>query len=256
MSVDLGDLLRRSSPGPGAPLDPDDVWARGRKRRRTRLALTSAAGVVAIGVLAVAPLTLLGSPQPVVEPLGPVEQEAPPEPIEEPPPPEPEEPPAPEPEETETGPIDEAGPADPVTEDDDPVEEPGDETSPAETEVTPGPDPDRLADPCAVHEGGEMRAFIDVVAPVGGQEVADAVDLVGCASVFEATVSYRLLDAPGTVLIEWFTTATAGGPEIGEFRETIDLEGATGELTLEVFWVDASDGSDRDLQTVTFTATG
>ncbi len=251
MSVDLGDLLRRSSSGPGAPLDPDDVWARGRKRRRTRLALTSAAGVVAIGVLAVAPLTLLGSPQPVVEPLGPVEQEAPSDPTDEP-----DDSATVEPEETETDPIGEASPAAPVTEDDDATEEPGDGTSPAETEVAPGPDPDRLADPCAVHEGGEMRAFIDVVAPVEGQEVADTVDLVGCASVYEATVSYRLLDASRTVLIEWFTTATAGGPEIGEFRETIDLEGATGELTLEVYWADARDGSDRDVQTVTFTATG
>lgn len=37
---------------------------------------------------------------------------------------------------------------------------------------------------------------------------------------------------------------------------SLDLEGPTGELTLEVFWIDASDGSERDVQKVTFTATG
>ncbi|TVR37380.1 MAG: hypothetical protein EA388_01750 [Nitriliruptor sp.] len=259
MSVDLGDLLRGSGSGPRSPLDPDDIWVRGRRRRRVRLALTSTAGVAAIAVLAVVPLTFLGSPQPVIEPVGPVERE------------EPEETtddgddavdvPAEESDEPDPDPLDEAGPADPVTEDDgpvdepaeEPVEEPKEEASPAETAVAPGPDPARVAEPCARHEGGEMRAFIDVVAPVAEQEVTNAVDLVGCASVFEATVSYRLTDAAGTVT-EGFTTATAGGPEIGEFRETINLQGATAELTLEVFWMDASDGSERDVQEVTFTA--
>ena len=262
MSVDLGDLLRGSESGPRSPLDPDDVWVRGRRRRRVRLALTSAAGVAAIGVLAVVPLTFLGSPQPVIEPVGPVEREEPDETTDDDA--DADDAPVEEVDEPDPDPLDEAGPADPVTEDDglldepaeEPAEEPKEEASPAETAVAPGPDPARVADPCARHEGGEMRAFIDVVAPVAEQQVTNEVDLVGCASVFEATVSYRLTDASGTVITEWFTTATAGGPEIGEFRETINLQGATGELTLEVFWMDAKDGSERDVQKRTFTATG
>lgn len=111
----------------------------------------------------------------------------------------------------------------------------------------PEPDPARLEDPCAEHEGREGEAFLDVVAPVDGQRVEGEVRLVGCASVPEGTVRYRLLDAGGETLADDFTTATYGGPELGEFDETVGVD-ATGEATLEVFWDSPAEGEgERDL---------
>ena len=45
--------------------------------------------------------------------------------------------------------------------------------------------------------------------------------VTGVARVFEATVSYALETKTGVVIDEGFTTATAGGPEWGEFFITI-----------------------------------
>jgi hypothetical protein len=90
-----------------------------------------------------------------------------------------------------------------------------------------------------------MAAFIDVVGPVDGQVVDGEVDLVGCSSVYEGTVRYRVLSGD-SVVVDSFTTATAGGPELGEFREEIQLPG-TGSYTLEVFWDSPADGSEQDL---------
>jgi hypothetical protein len=99
-------------------------------------------------------------------------------------------------------------------------------TEPSETEPGPTPDPAALEDPCAEHDGREADGFIEVVAPVDGQEVDDEVELVGCSNVFEATISYRLHDDDGTVFDEGFTTAECGSGCVGAFRETIDLSPA------------------------------
>jgi hypothetical protein len=77
--------------------------------------------------------------------------------------------------------------------------------------------------------------------------VAERVELVGCASVYEATVRYRLVDAAGRVLVDEFTTASAAGPELGEFRASVRLDDVTGALTVEAFWEDAADGRERDV---------
>lgn len=264
MSVDLDDLLRSAGDGPRTALDPDEVWARGRRRRRVRLAATSAAGLAALAVLAVVPLTLTGGPTPVIEPIG-------------------------QDEGTTDDPTRAEDPVDGTTEEptvsDDTVAPPEGPTSEeltereqqalrsaeeaqrraveeaqdATTEPAPQPDPDRVADPCAVHEGGEMRVFIDVVSPVDGQRVDGEVALVGCASVYEGTIQYRIVDGDDVALVEGFTTATAGGPDIGEFRETIAVPG-TGARYLEVYWLDVAtgseqhpDGPERDLVRISFT---
>jgi hypothetical protein len=115
------------------------------------------------------------------------------------------------------------------------------------------PDATAVAQPCATHQGREGEAFLAVSAPVDGQEVSDAVELVGCSNVYEATVRYRLTDASGSVLVDTFTTADCGSGCVGAFRATIELP-ASGELALVVFWEDASDGSERDAIRITLQA--
>jgi hypothetical protein len=140
----------------------------------------------------------------------------------------------------------------------DPTAEPDTTTSasssqPAEGPTAPAssgptPDPNRVAAPCAAHAGAAPSAFIDVVSPVAGQAVGATFELVGCASVYEGTVRYRVLDGGGRTIVDRFTTATAGGPELGEFRETVTV-GGDGPLTLHVFWDSPADGEgERDLQ--------
>jgi hypothetical protein len=123
----------------------------------------------------------------------------------------------------------------------------------------PEPDPAALEEPCADHEDRTGEAFIELVAPVQDQQVADEVTIVGCSNVYEATVSWRLLDADGAILDEGFTTAECGSGCVGAFEESIELDtDATAEPTLElqVFWQDAADGSDRDLVEVELVVAG
>ena len=262
MSVDLGDLLRQAGGDPSKPSDPDDIWRRGRRRRRVRTVAASVAGVAVVAALAVVPLTATGGPRPVIEPVG---QEDDGDATSE--------------ETAEAS--DEAATGEEATSDEDVassdlqglqdhevgrmqrlLEETRQRRLDAEREAAAereaeaqaiGPDPDRMADPCAVHEDGEMRAFIDVVSPVESQRVSGELELVGCSSVFEGTIQYRILDADEEALLEDFTTATAGGPAIGEFRVTIELP-STGDLYVEVYWEDVAtgdeahpDGPERDL---------
>jgi hypothetical protein len=123
----------------------------------------------------------------------------------------------------------------------------------------PEPDPAALADPCAGHEDRAGEAFIELVAPVEDQQVTDEVTIVGCSNVYEATVSWRLLDGDGETLDEGFTTAECGSGCVGAFEETIELDddvSAEPTLELQVFWEDAADGSDRDLVQVELVVTG
>ena len=113
----------------------------------------------------------------------------------------------------------------------------------------PQPDPDLVADPCGPHEGREGEAFIALVAPVDDQQAGAEVDIVGCSNVFEATISYRVLDGDGRTLSDGFTTAECGSGCVGAFHDTIDLSAAAGEPVayVQVFWESAEDGSDQDL---------
>lgn len=115
--------------------------------------------------------------------------------------------------------------------------------------AAPVPDADLVAAPCAAHEGRELEAFIDLVAPVDEQVVGDEVEIVGCSNVYEATVNWRLVDEDGHTLGEGFTTAECGTGCVGAFRDTVSLAAAEGEPTVElqVFWVSPQDGSDEDL---------
>jgi len=80
--------------------------------------------------------------------------------------------------------------------------------------------------------------------PFPGQQVGSTFELKGGANVFEATVSYRIVDKEGEVLQEGFTTATCGTGCFGDFSErvSVDVEGQTYAI-LEVFESSAEDGS-------------
>ncbi len=118
---------------------------------------------------------------------------------------------------------------------------------------SPQPDPDEVAAPCSERDEQATDAFVDVVAPVDGQRVHDELELVGCASVYEGTVRFRLVTDEGEELVDDFTTAECGGPCVGEFAVTIDLATAEGHeaATLEVFWDSPADGEgERDMQEI------
>lgn len=119
-----------------------------------------------------------------------------------------------------------------------------------DADSAPEPDEERLADPCAEHEGREDEAFIDLVAPVDEQVASGEVELVGCSNVFEANVVWRVLDGDGETLDEGFTTAECGTGCVGEFRDTVSLEAAADEPVayLQVFSPNASDEGPEQLQ--------
>lgn len=92
---------------------------------------------------------------------------------------------------------------------------------------------------------------IVVDSPYPGKVVPQTFALMGSANVFEATVSYRVLDEELNVLDEGFTTATCGTGCRGEFSEKIRLpKDAPSPVVLEVFESSAEDGSPLHLVTV------
>lgn len=133
---------------------------------------------------------------------------------------------------------------------DDPAEE-ADEAGagPAADAEGPQPDPELVAAPCADHLDREMDLFIELASPVQDQLVGDTVELVGCANVFEATVSYLVLDGDGRTLDEGFTTATCGNGCVGEFRHTVDLTAGAGEpvVYLQVYSQNMADEGPEQL---------
>jgi hypothetical protein len=271
MSTELEKLLDEASGDPTTPIDPDALWAAGRRRRWGRRA--GAAGGTAVLVLAVA-LAGVNLSQPGTPDIAPLDVAQPSEP------------------DTEPGLVDDELTREELLEaerqrledlraqaeaDRQAAEEAAREAeqqrqeelaAQAEAEQqaveedaapeassqgstpapSPTPAPARVAAPCAEHQGREMDAFIAVAAPVGGQQVGSTVELVGCANVYEATVRYRLVGSGGSV--DSFTTATCGTGCVGEFRETISVPAGSGPLTLEVFWDSPKDGSEQDKVTI------
>ncbi len=83
--------------------------------------------------------------------------------------------------------------------------------------------------------------------PQPGIKVSSPLTVQGSARVYEATVNLRLVDQDGEVLVDTFTTATAGGPARGEFEAVLEFPApSTGEGRLEVFWISPKDGSEQD----------
>lgn len=91
---------------------------------------------------------------------------------------------------------------------------------------------------------GDLLPPIVVESPAIGERVSSPVQISGTANVFEATVSIRILDADGNVLVETFTTATCGTGCRGSYEESVgfnvDFEQ---EGTVIVYESSAEDGS-------------
>jgi hypothetical protein len=84
---------------------------------------------------------------------------------------------------------------------------------------------------------------IVVETPYEGEEVASPILMTGTANVFEATVSYRLVDGAGNEIKTGFTTATCGTGCRGRFTERIKFEvSERTEAVLQVFESSAENG--------------
>ena len=81
--------------------------------------------------------------------------------------------------------------------------------------------------------------------PVEGDRSTGAITLRGDATVFEATVSIRLVDATGRTIAEAFTTAGEGAPGRGAFESTLTFAPPATPQTWNVIAYEASaeDGS-------------
>jgi hypothetical protein len=269
MSTDLEKLLGDAASDPTTPIDPDQLWAAGRRRRWMRRAGAAGGTAVLVAAVALAGVNLAGPGTPDIAPLAQDEASS---------------------DGDGTGIVDdenaqelarelerqrledlreqaeadrraaeeearrqaEAAPEAEeelqaqAEEESQRVEESAEEAAPT---TSPAPDPALVADPCAPHQGREGDVFIAVAGPVGGQQVGSSFELVGCANVYEATVRYRVTGSGG-VLVDGFTTATCGTGCVGEFRETVTVPAGSGSLTLDVFWDSPKDGSEQSKVTI------
>jgi hypothetical protein len=96
------------------------------------------------------------------------------------------------------------------------------------------------------NNGADREANIAVAEPVSGQSIGLPLVIKGKARVFENTVSFRIKDLDGTVLMEKFTTANS--PDMGQFgpfEASVNYpEPKGGKGTVEVFEYSAKDGSE------------
>ncbi len=84
-----------------------------------------------------------------------------------------------------------------------------------------------------------------VTAPVKDQVISSPVKISGSARVFEATVSYRLRDANGTIIAQGNTMASEGAPGRGDYNADLVFSASgPGKGQIEVFEASAKDGSD------------
>jgi len=280
MRADLDTLLPDAGREPNAPLDAGSLWTRGRRRRAVRQVSAAGGSLAGIAALALVASSLVsggpGTAVPEIAPMAPPTDTA-----AEPQPGDDESADATEVADETPPPVtlsdeltaaeqrrlaasgDRRGHADGSPEagsEDASADAAADDGSSAATTTDPatsgttGPTPDWsvTADPCAIHDADQMRAFIDVASPVDGQKIDKrGIALVGCSSVYEGTIRYRITQG-SSVVADDFVTATAGGPELGEFRQWIDLR-TTGIHTLEVFWDSPKDGEgERDKTTLSF----
>ena len=90
----------------------------------------------------------------------------------------------------------------------------------------------------------DVAPAILVESPAPFETVASPLRIEGTANVFEATVSYALVDALGNELASGFATATCGTGCRGAFEAEVPFAAAEGgALTLSVFEVSAKDGT-------------
>ena len=93
------------------------------------------------------------------------------------------------------------------------------------------------------------KGSITVTSPLRGDQVTSPLTITGDASVFEATLRWRVVTAGGAVLAEGNTLASAGAPQRGTFttRVTFGLPYYGEAGFVEVFEVSPKDGSVSDI---------
>jgi Immunoglobulin-like domain of bacterial spore germination len=123
--------------------------------------------------------------------------------------------------------------------------------APVVSASTPAPTPTEVAAPST--SPADLPP-ITVATPAASDEVSSPALVSGTADVFEATVSMRILDASGKVLVRDFTTATCGTGCRGEYEKSLPFEvDAAQDGTIEVWWDSPKDGSRQDVVKVPVT---
>jgi len=93
------------------------------------------------------------------------------------------------------------------------------------------------------------KGLITVTSPLRGDQIRSPLTIAGEASVFEATVTWRIVTAGGAVLAQGNVLATAGAPQKGTFTTSVSFAlpyyGEAGFV--EVYEVSPKDGSISDI---------
>ena len=92
----------------------------------------------------------------------------------------------------------------------------------------------------------DFEPNIFVERPGVGATVSSPFVLEGTAMVFEGSFMAELADADGKQLVKVPVQASAGGPERGDFRESLAYDTSASSGTLIVYDLSAEDGSRRD----------
>lgn len=97
--------------------------------------------------------------------------------------------------------------------------------------------------------GREVAPFANIIVFADSLVIKDRLTVSGLARVFEATVSARLLDSQGKVLLETHTMASSGAPDWGIFN--FDLPVDRSKLQdksgiLKIYWNSPKDGAELD----------
>lgn len=92
--------------------------------------------------------------------------------------------------------------------------------SPSASQTNGSPSASPTASPSPVPSATTLssaRGFITVSRPLANARVTSPLTIAGDASVFEATLQWRLTDSAGRVLAQGIATATAGAPARGTY---------------------------------------
>ncbi|MEX2652799.1 MAG: Gmad2 immunoglobulin-like domain-containing protein [Acidimicrobiia bacterium] len=105
-----------------------------------------------------------------------------------------------------------------------------------------------LTEPFGIGTYLDQLNSILITSPVNGEDDLPLA-VSGLANVFEANVSYEVLEGDGTVVAEGFTMANCGTGCWGGFSFEVQYD-FSGDETVRVFWHSAEDGSPSDVVTV------
>lgn len=96
-----------------------------------------------------------------------------------------------------------------------------------------------------------VTPFILVESPVPGETVTSPLEVSGIANTFEANVQYSITDPDGLILVDGFTTASAGNGVWGDFSFTEEFAPERAGLGAVIaFQEDAETGAQRDVYEV------